>query len=122
MISGNYSSQDLQPCDHEEADTRIALHLYDAVKEDATNILVRTVDTDVIVILVGIFFDMPSPINIWVAFGTGKHFRYYSIFCSGLGEDKSRGVPFFHCFTGCDMSSSNRRSSIMNRSCCRSSH
>ncbi len=31
VISVNYSSQDFQSCDHEEADTRIALHLYDVV-------------------------------------------------------------------------------------------
>ncbi len=56
VISVNYSSQGLQSCDHEEADTRIALHLYDAVNQGATNLLMRTVDTDVIVILVGFYF------------------------------------------------------------------
>lgn len=107
MISVNYSSQCLQPCDHEEADTRIALHLYDAVNQGATNILVHTVDTDIIAILVGLFFNIHSPINIWVAFGTGKNFRYYSInsICQALGEEKSRALPFFHAFTGCDTTS-----------------
>ena len=52
----NYSTQFLQDCDHEEADTRIALHLYDAINRGARNVLVRTVDTDVIVILIGLFF------------------------------------------------------------------
>ncbi len=107
VISVNYSSQGLQSCDHEEADTRIALHLYDAVNQGATNILVRTVDIDVIATLAGLFFDIHSPINIWVAFGTGKNFRYYSInnICQVLGEEKSRAIPFFHAFSGCDTTS-----------------
>ena len=103
----NFSNQGLQPCDHEETDTRIALHLYDAVNQGATNILVRTVDTDVIVILVGLFFNIQSPVNTWVGFGTGKKFRYYSInsICQALGEDKSRAILFFHAFSGCDTTS-----------------
>lgn len=94
-------------CDHEEADTRIPLHLYDAVQQGATNIVVRTVDTDIIVILVGLFFDNFFSTNIWVAFGTGKYFRYYSInsICNALGEEKSRALPFFHSLTGCDTTS-----------------
>ena len=39
----------LQACNHEEADTRMLIHLLDAVK----CCLIRTVDTDVIVILIG---------------------------------------------------------------------
>ncbi len=43
---------------HEEADTRLALHLFDVINHGARNILVRTVDTDVIVILIGLFFTL----------------------------------------------------------------
>ena len=71
--------QTTQPCDHEEADTRIALHLFSAVRSDARNLLVRTVDSDVIVILVGLFSHFHQDTNICVAFGTGKFFRYYYI-------------------------------------------
>ena len=39
--------QTTQPCDHEEADTRIALHLFSAVRSGARNLLVRTVDSDI---------------------------------------------------------------------------
>ena len=41
--------------DHEEADTRMCLHVLHALSKGAQNMLVSTVDTDVIVILVGIF-------------------------------------------------------------------
>ena len=41
VICQNHSKeQHFQPCDHEEADTRIVLHLYDAVCQGAQNILV----------------------------------------------------------------------------------
>ena len=41
--------------DHEEADTRMCLHVLHAVSKGAQNVLVSSVDMDVIVILVGIF-------------------------------------------------------------------
>ena len=43
-----------------------------------------------------------------MAFGTGKHFRYYSIntICAHLGKLKSRCLPPFHAVTGCDTTSS----------------
>ena len=37
----------LAPCDHEEADTRMMLHLADAVRDGFQKILLRRVDTDV---------------------------------------------------------------------------
>ena len=38
----------MQECNHEEADTRLLVHLLDAIADGATTCLVRTVDTDVI--------------------------------------------------------------------------
>ena len=38
---------------HEEADTRILVHLQDTLNNGTTTCLVRTVDTDVVVIIVG---------------------------------------------------------------------
>ncbi len=46
----------MQACDHEETDTRLAVHIVHAIHNGHGKILVRTVDTDVIVILVGKFF------------------------------------------------------------------
>ncbi len=97
--------------DHEEADTRIVLHMNDSLQGGAGTILVRTVDTDVMVILIGQFHAVISRhpnAALWViAFGTGKHFCYYSIntICAHLGEVKSRCLPPFHAFTGCDTTS-----------------
>ena len=40
----------LAPCSHEEADTRLFLHVSDAVQKGYRKTCVRTVDTDVVVI------------------------------------------------------------------------
>ena len=73
-------------------------------------IYVRTADTDVIVIIAGVFFELQATypgLNIWVAFGMDKRFQYYHIntICSSLGEPKCQALPFYHAFTGCDTTS-----------------
>ena len=51
-------SHHMQACNHEKADARILVHLQDALNNGATTCLVRTVDTDVIVIIVGKFYGL----------------------------------------------------------------
>ena len=74
------------------------------MNESARKIIVLTVDTDTIVIFIGLFSNFHPDTNIWVAFGTGKNFRYYSIntIYQFLGPEKSKALPFFHAFTGSD--------------------
>ena len=43
----------MQNCNREEADTRIVVHVLHALKQGEQTICVRTVDTDVVVILAG---------------------------------------------------------------------
>ena len=75
MITGSSvvsrSPTPMVQCDHEEADTRIAIH----VKLQATY----------------------SGLDIWVAFGMGKHFQYYHIntICQNLGEPLCQALPFY---------------------------
>ena len=88
-------------CDHEEADTRMCIHLKDALEKGARNILIRTVDTDVVVILVGLFFTLLAEypdFELWVAFGMGKSYqeiRINSVY-DKLGKDKS--IALCHVF------------------------
>ena len=101
----------MQNCNHEEADTRIVVHVLHALTHGAKTILVRTVDTDVVVILAGTFHDLVAtqPLAvIWVAFGMSKNYRFYHInaICASLGEPQSRALPVFHSFSGCDTISS----------------
>ena len=49
----------LAPCTHEEADTRIILHLEDAVREKHNKISIRTVDTDVVVLAITVAHAQP---------------------------------------------------------------
>ena len=77
----------------------------------AKQLQVRTVDTDVIVILVGKFHDLKDEeplLDLWVEFGTGKNYRHIHINAIGdsLGQIKSRGLPVMHAFSGCDTNSS----------------
>jgi hypothetical protein len=72
--STNYESLLLQQCSHEEADTRMLLHAPDQVKAGYSKIMLRTVDTDAVVLAVA-FCQQLHCDELWVAFGTGQHLR-----------------------------------------------
>ena len=93
----------LAPCTHEEADTRIMMHVYDALSKGFQHILVRTVDTDVVVLAVAGVCKLGIR-ELWVAFGTGKDFRYIPAheISASVGPTKSIGLPMFYAYTGCD--------------------
>ena len=72
----------MDKCDHEEADTRIVLHVLHALSEGAKTVLVRTVDSDVVVILVHQyerFMANSKDCEICINFGTGKNKRIINI-------------------------------------------
>ena len=51
----------MSPCDHEEADTRLLLHLVDALKNGCSSTCVAlTVDAVVVIILIGKFHHLLS--------------------------------------------------------------
>ena len=63
--------------EHEEVDTRIVLLVHDSLERGSRKILISTVDTDVVVILIGhlhSIVDHYPDADLWVAFGIGKHF------------------------------------------------
>ena len=97
----------LVPCSHEESDTRLFLHMADAVKKGHKRLLLRTVDTDVVVIAIATLSKI-EPDELWVAFGTGGNFRVIAIHevAAALGPRKSSTLPMFHALTGCDTVSS----------------
>lgn len=84
----------LQPCTQEEADTRILLHVDNGVQLGCRKILIRTVDTDVVVLAVACQQHIKAK-ELWVAFGTGKHFRYIPAhaIASNLGDQKCTALP-----------------------------
>ena len=94
------------PRSHEEADTRLLLHAFDAGKEGYGKVMLRTVDTDVVVLAVA-FFSRLDLGELWIAFGAGKAFCYIAIheIAASLGQEKCEALQFFHAFTGCDQTS-----------------
>lgn len=60
-------------CDHEEADSRIFVHVLNAVKNDHTKVAIRTVDSDILILAIAVA--SKEQINIFIEFGTGKHYR-----------------------------------------------
>ena len=55
VISKN-TNHKMETCTHEEADNRIMVHILHAIQQGDKKIMVQTVDTDVLVILIGQLF------------------------------------------------------------------
>ena len=76
LASASYthmSIEELAPCTHEEADTRMFLHAWHAAKEGHNSLMIDANDTDIIVIAIS---QMPSLTalgleKMWVGFGKG---------------------------------------------------
>ena len=103
MISRGGDNNQMSICSHEEADTRIVVHLLHALEQGMKNIKVCTVDTDIVTILVGMYIlQLSHALSSFRPVGMGKRFRFYSInvICSSLVEAKSRALPVFHAITG----------------------
>ena len=98
----------LAPCTHEEADSRIFVHVADAARRGHRSVMVHTCDTDVLAIAVSFVHELLGINELWLAFGSGKHFRYIAAheIAVQLGPEKSRALPMFHALTGCDTFSS----------------
>ena len=96
----------ISPCTHEEADTRLILHVSDCVRQGADKIIIRTVDTDVVVLAVSNFRRLGIS-EMWISFGVGKQYRYIPIhdMVRALGDEKAQTLHVFHAFTGCDQTS-----------------
>ena len=98
----------LSPCTHEEADMRLLLHAADAARRGYTKVMVRTVDTDVVVIAVPKFQYLSlSELGLSLVLAC-KHLKYlpaHDISCS-IGEEKSQALLARHAFIGCDQTSS----------------
>ena len=67
------------------------VHLQDTLDTSSTTCLVHTVDTDMVIIIIGKFHVLTAKhpaADIWTAFGAGKNFMYiathqYNLQCPG---------------------------------------
>ena len=70
----------LAPCTKEQADTRMFFHVADAIKSGFFRIVVRSVDTDILVLAVALVQKLQEQtqesIQLWVAFGTVTNLSY----------------------------------------------
>ena len=98
-------------CTSEEADPRLVRHTRDALLKDYSFVMVRTIDTDVLVLLISFTFrgDIPNG-SVYAALrcSSDSNVKYFSIndIVRELGDDVTRALPFFYAFTGCDTTSS----------------
>ena len=94
------------PCTQEEADTRIFVHACHAIEPGNKVIMVKASDPNVVVIAISVLQAIQElgRRQLWVAFGQGQYLRWVPVhdLCCTLGE-KSKGMLFFHTFTGCDV-------------------
>ncbi|KAK4318609.1 hypothetical protein Pmani_010400 [Petrolisthes manimaculis] len=98
---------ELALCSHEEADTCILLQAMDAVEKSYGKIMLRTVDTNVVVLAVSAVVLLENT-QMWIALGTGKHLIYIPAhqIATSLGAEKARALLMFHAFISCDTVSS----------------
>ena len=96
----------IMPCNHQEADSRIFLHLSHAAQQGHSKAFIRTVDSDAVIIAVGHFGSL-GVMELWIGFGIGKAFQHIPVheITQTLGPEKSLSCPLFHSFTGCETTS-----------------
>ena len=64
--SNKLDLSNLTPCNHEEADTRVFLHVKDMTKQGHRKMVIRTVDTDVLVLAVSVYEQLQEEMKISV--------------------------------------------------------
>ncbi|KAH9640140.1 hypothetical protein HF086_002800 [Spodoptera exigua] len=90
---------------HEEADTKIIHHVCKLDTYRKTNVLLKSSDTDVLIIMLGNMDHLQSDdLNIFMEYGTGNSKRYINVtkLYMELGPSLCASLPGFHALTGCD--------------------
>ena len=94
----------------EEAENRLLLHVKEAVMRGRTNVIVRTVDSNIIVILLGFmdkFLEINPGTSIVVDYGvTNRRLININDSYRNLGDSISKSAMFFHALSGCDSTAS----------------
>ena len=98
-------------CNHEEADSRMFYHV--SLVAAPGKVIMRTNDTDALVIAMGCKQFYENSLKLWFEFGTQSKntIRYISIdqACEKFGSSLCNALPAFHVFTGCDFTASFKR-------------
>ena len=97
----------VRPCEVEEADQSLVRHTLNLIKNGYKNILVRTIDTDVLVLLISYIKKVElndKEIHAYLI-NSDRHYNIEQIIRE-LGSDIFLALLFFYTFTGCDSNSS----------------
>ena len=94
----------LSPCQQDEADTRMMLHLHHAAVQGHQKAYMRTVISDVVVLAINLFHELGLS-ELWVGYGTGKTYKEIPVhhISQMLGPQQCQVLPLFHVITGCDL-------------------
>jgi hypothetical protein len=78
LLVARGSGSDISVSDHEDADTRICLHVQDAIKKDLSALwsVQLTICCCDIPDVVALLTTLASAFKLWVEFGKGKTLRY----------------------------------------------
>ena len=91
----------------EEADQKLVRRTLHSIREKYTVIKVKSIDTDVLVLLLAyVAMELESTNNIFNVFFkmVTPSPKWYDIahVINLIGIDMCKALPFFYCFTGCD--------------------
>ena len=101
LSSSLVETEGLTSCNHEEADTRIFIHVKHASARGLKKVLIRTIDTDVMVLAIAYARKLELQ-ELWIAVGVGNHFRYLPNhkITTSLTQQQCEALPFFHAVNG----------------------
>ena len=105
-----FEQLDIFHCTAEEADPRLVGHSMNGIRNGYKNVVVRTVDTDVLILLISYFpFMKDNDSQVYALLGnqaTNQKLYHVNKLSCNLGLEFCKGLPFFYSFTGCDTVSS----------------
>ncbi|GFR66476.1 hypothetical protein ElyMa_003682700 [Elysia marginata] len=83
------------------------VHVTNAVHRGCKKIQIRSVDTNLAVLIVSTVSELGGGLELWVAFGTGKDFRLIAVheIAQSLGPMRCYALSKFHSLMGCDTTS-----------------
>ncbi len=98
----------VRPCGAEEADQRLVRHTLNLISNGYKNILVRTIDTDVLTLLISHISQLELGDDVYIHAYLINSVKYYDIIKTirTLGLDTCHALPFFYAFSGCEIVSS----------------
>ncbi|GFS11780.1 ATP-binding cassette transporter sub-family A, partial [Elysia marginata] len=110
----------IAPCNHEEANSSMMVHVTNAVHRGCKKIQIKRADTDLAVLIVSTISELGGGLELWVAFGTGKDFRLIAVheIAESLGPMRCCALSKFHSLMGCDTTSYFQHTDMLTTSLC----